>query len=52
MFNTVFLVHDIFDNTVYIAFANEQDAENYIKIYDPDNKYMSILAYHVHQKLT
>ena len=52
MLDTVFLIHDIFDNTVYITFANEQDAENYVKIHDPYNDYMSILAYHVHQNLT
>lgn len=48
MINTVFLIHDIYDNTVYIIFANEQDAENYIQNNDPNNTYMSILAYEVH----
>ena len=52
MVDTVFLIRDKFDGEVYIVFDNEEIAEQYVKEQDPNENYMTIQAYVLHNKLT
>lgn len=52
MLDTVYIVLDRYDNEIFSVFANETDAEQYIKKNDPDKVYMAIETWKVHNNLT
>ena len=52
MSDTVYIVLDRWDSTIYSVFAYETDAKQYVKKNDPDELSMVIEAWVVHNNLT